>query len=159
MWIATPSFCKCTAIILLINYRSSTLFIMIRKVIALPTLLQPINPTSNPILALTPTSVPLHSPGCSTYISSLTRGHVNFPVLGHFGHWISSLMLLLLLIWPFAVQELLCFVDGNNFGVWKININYCEANIADTKGVNLRYNATIFPPQFLAVVLNRNMLR
>jgi len=48
------------------NYSLSAVFIMIRKDIALPTLLQPVNPTTNPILALAPTSVPPHSSGCPT---------------------------------------------------------------------------------------------
>jgi len=85
----TPSFCQCTNIILLITaiYVSSLLLLLLlllfENVLPYPCCLQSINPRFNPILVLAPTSVPLHSPGCPTYIPSLTRGHFNFPIQSH----------------------------------------------------------------------------
>ena len=85
----TPSFCQCTTIILVITaiYVSSLLLLLLLFENLLPySCLQSINPRFNPTLALAPISVPLHSPGCPTYIPipSLTRGHFNFPIQSHF---------------------------------------------------------------------------
>ena len=132
---------------------------MIRKVIALSMLLT----VYQSYIQSHSCSRPKFSSASITWLSHLHfisyARALQFPCTGPF--WAVNIFLnvTFLLMWPFAVQKLLCFVDGNMFGVWKMNINYCEANIADTKWVKPRYSATVFPPQFLAVELNRNMLR
>lgn len=151
MWLVTPSFFPLHSHYITKDYSLSTLFVMVRKVISLPTLLTTYQSHIQFHYCSRPNiSSALFNRLSHLYFISYARA-LQFSCTGPFLTMDIFQGVIFSLMWPFSVQELLCFIDGNKLDVCKMNIDYCRANIEDTKRVKPRYSTIFFPPWVLAV--------